>query len=189
MLKPALRGPTLPAREPPGATRPGLRAAPPRRVPSSAPRAEETTTKGESPLPPRPLSGPQPRFGSSPGYGKRSGQKTPTPAQTPPKPSPSTPTLARARTLTHTHTHMHRSEKLPGCTKEEGKRGGGESGLRRLLLPQPPPPPPLLHHPSSGHPHRNHRRCRCRGWGHCGRLILHRAEAGGVGRKRGRGAG
>ncbi|XP_027460211.1 translation initiation factor IF-2-like [Zalophus californianus] len=83
-----------------------------------------------------------------------------------------------------------------GAARVTGSEVGREAQRKRLgrlplLQPPPPPPPPLLHHPSSGHPHRSHRRCRCWGWGHCSRFILHRAGAGRGGRKEegGRGSG
>ncbi|XP_055968388.1 translation initiation factor IF-2-like [Sorex fumeus] len=87
---------------------------------------------------------------------------------------------------------MHGSEKLPGGARGEREAPGrrpGDCGPPRPLQPLPPPPPPRLHHPSSGHPHRSHRRCRCWGWGHGSRFILHgAAAAAGRGRKEG-GAG
>lgn len=178
MLKSALLCVALPAREPRGPQGPGSQPPHPGASPLQLPRQRKQQQK-ESP-PPRPLLGPQPRLPSCPGYGKRSGQKT--------------PRLHKCRPnlhLIHPHSraHMYRSEKLPGCTKEERKhRGSGWAGCRSF---QPPalPLPPLLYHPSSGHPHRSHRRCRCWGWGHCSRFILHGAGDGRGGEKRGRGAG
>lgn len=175
MLKSALLCVALPAREPRGPRGPGSQPPHPGASPLQLPRQRKQQQK-ESP-PPRPLLGPQPRLPSCPGYGKRSGQKT--------------PRLHKCRPnlhLIHPHSraHMYRSEKLPGCTKEERKhRGSGWAGCRSF---QPPalPLPPLLYHPSSGHPHRSHRRCRCWGWGHCSRFILHGAGDGRGGEKRGR---
>lgn len=151
MLKPAYAALLLPAREPPGATRPAPSRPTQARPLFSLPGGEETTTK-ESPLPPRPLSGPQPRFGSSPGYGKRRANPN---ACTNAAQTFTFHTHTRAHTHTHTHTHAQK-RKLPGCTKEEGKRRG-ESGLRRLLLPSCRRRHRFFTTPVLRPPHRNHR--------------------------------
>lgn len=118
MLKPAQLCPTLPAREPRGPPGPGSEPPHPGASPLQFPRRRKQQQK-KGARRRAPSSGHSP---GSRGYGKRSGQKT--------------QRLHKCRPnlhLIHPHsrTHMHRSEKLPGCAKEEGKhRGSGWGSCR-----------------------------------------------------------
>lgn len=112
MLKSALLCVALPAREPRGPQGPGSQPPHPGASPLQLPRQRKQQQK-ESP-PPRPLLGPQPRLPSCPGYGKRSGQKT--------------PRLHKCRpTFTlYTHTHAHtctEAKNFLAALKRKGSTG------------------------------------------------------------------
>lgn len=182
MLKPALLCPTLPAREPRGPPGPGSEPPHPGASPLQLPRRRKQQQK-ERARRRAPSSGHSPGSGATRVTGREVGKK----------PNACT-NAAQIFTLhTHTHAHTHAQKRKTSWLHSRGREAQGKR-LGRLLLLQPPPrppPPPLLHHPSSGHPHRSHRRCRCWGWGRCSRFILHGAETRGVGRKEegGRGSG
>lgn len=142
MLKSALLCVALPAREPRGPQGPGSQPPHPGASPLQLPRQRKQQQK-ESP-PPRPLLGPQPRLPSCPGYGKRSGQKT--------------PRLHKCRpTFTlYTHTHAHtctEAKNFLAALKRKGSTGeaAGPAAApfshrrcrcHRSLPPQFRPPPP-----------------------------------------------
>lgn len=146
MLKSALLCPTRPAREPRGPPGRGSEPPHPDAAPLQLPRRRKQQQKE------RVAAAPPPRATAQapelPGLREAKWAKNPTPAQTPPKPSPIHP---------HSRTYMHRSEKLPGCAKEEGKhRGSGWAAAAPWATaaaaatasppqfrPPPPQPPPV----------------------------------------------
>lgn len=120
MLKPALLCPALLAREPRGPPGPGSEPPHPGASPLQLHRRRKQQQK-ERARRRAPSSGHSPGSGATRVTGREVGKK----------PNACTNADQTFTLHTHTHAHMHRSEKLPGCTKEEGKhRGSGWGGCR-----------------------------------------------------------
>ena len=179
MLKPALLCLTLLAREPQGPPGPGSEPPHPGASPLQFPRRRKQQQKARAR-----------RRAPSSGHSPGSRAARVTGSEVGKKPNACTNAVQTFTLDTHTHAHTCTEAKnFLAARKRKGSSGEAAGAATAPSAAAAAAAATAPHHPSSGHPHRSHRRCRCWSRGHCSRFILHRTADGRGEEKRGGGRG